>query len=157
AGHRRELEEVQGRRTALAARAAARDERASQRSRALARAEAARFQASSLEAKVAEEEARSSALLDFSALLRQYVVAVFEAVLSDLSQPTSATLASVPNTADLTVEFRPAERAGRSEIHSRVLISGVERPGDPISGGQEVSVELATDLAFFDVVCGRGE
>lgn len=93
---------------------------------------------------------------DFAALLRSYVVAVFEEVLTDLSTTANAILGRVPNVSDCSLNFCFEERAGKQEVGERVYVAGAERDRDDLSGGQEAAFELAVDLALFDVVFGRG-
>jgi hypothetical protein len=85
---------------------------------------------------------------------------IFEDVLNEISAVTNDILAKVANVSHLTIEFRTEKENATGSISSRITPVIFNRGREVsfkagISGGMQVAVELAIDLAFGDVVSRR--
>jgi DNA repair exonuclease SbcCD ATPase subunit len=104
--------------------------------------------------KKAHEEA------DFAAMMKGFLGAIFDEVLTEISVETNEILKGIPNTPTTTVAFvsevLTAKGSLRQEIRPIVTKNGaVIDLESGVSGGQMESVELAVDLSIAKVIGDR--
>lgn len=109
--------------------------------------------AQSLETDLAREQ-------DFQDMLKDFLAAVFDEALAEISDETNHILAGVPNTANVTLQFRSETMTQKGTAKKSIVpvmtVGGHEaKLGSGCSGGMISSVELATDLAVRSVVSRR--
>jgi DNA repair exonuclease SbcCD ATPase subunit len=97
---------------------------------------------------------------DFQDMLKDFLAAVFDEALAEISDETNHILAGVPNTANVTLQFRSEtltqKGTAKKSIVPVMTVNGHEaKLGSGCSGGMISSVELATDLAVRSVLSRR--
>jgi len=97
---------------------------------------------------------------DYLDLLRGFRNKIFDEVLEAISLEASNVIAGLPNSQDMSIEFRSERETGagttKQEIKPVVFIHGEERTLlSSVSGGQLTSIELAVDLAVVQVISAR--
>jgi DNA repair exonuclease SbcCD ATPase subunit len=122
--------------------------------------EAAKARVAEATEKVKATQSALNIEQDFLELLKSFLTAIFDEVLTEIAWNANQMLAHVPNVAHVTVGFRSesatAKGTVKRAIQPFVTISGVERnPKTALSGGMATAVELAVDLAVRKVISAR--
>lgn len=114
------------------------------------------------QAKSKDLEGKLAAEKDFVALIGRegFLGSIFDEVLWEISDATNKILASIPNTAHVTLNFRSESTTQKGTIKKSIVpvvsIGGHEAPlASGCSGGMVSAVELAVDLAVAAVVSRR--
>lgn len=112
--------------------------------------------------RVADAETELNAEHDFEEMIgyRGFLGVIFDEILAEITEETNAILASVANTAHVTVHFASEavsqKGVARKEIRPVVTIGGYQASLESgASGGMGSSIELAVDLAVAAVVSKR--
>jgi DNA repair exonuclease SbcCD ATPase subunit len=97
---------------------------------------------------------------DFQDMVKDFLAAVFDEALAEISDETNHILSGVPNTANVTLQFRSETMSQKGTAKKSIVpvmtIGGHEaKLSSGCSGGMISSVELATDLAVRSVVSRR--
>jgi DNA repair exonuclease SbcCD ATPase subunit len=97
---------------------------------------------------------------DFQGMLKGFLSAIFDEILSEITDETNTTLGTLPNVAHMTIRFVSDYQTQKGTTKQAIVpiasFNGDDRPLDSgCSGGMETSVELAVDLAVAHVVARR--
>lgn len=93
---------------------------------------------------------------DYAELIGKDFVSEYLAdTLAEISSIANQFLSRIPNSSSCSIVFEPIDKGGKVDIGTKIFVGGVERTGDPLSGGQYSSVELACDLALNVVIRSR--
>lgn len=98
-----------------------------------------------------EELARMSEERDLATMLREFLRAIVEEVLQDISLRASSMMSSIPNVAHCSINLKVGEKRGIVPT----INMGEDRPLESCSGGMTTSIELAVDLAVSSVLKER--
>lgn len=112
------------------------------------------------EAQFKELESTLKREQDFQDMFKDFLAAVFDEALAEISDETNHILSGVPNTANVTLQFRSETMTQKGTAKKSIIpvmtVNGHEaKLGSGCSGGMISSVELATDLAVRSVVSRR--
>lgn len=107
-------------------------------------------------------ERRLQVETDFAGLVGRegFLGAIFDEVLAEIAEATNAILAAVPNTSNVSIQFKTESFTQKGTTKKTIVpvvsIGGHEAPmASGLSGGMTTTVELAVDLAITEVVGRR--
>jgi len=105
---------------------------------------------------IAQLDANRNREKDFAELIgKDFISEYLNDSLSEISTVANQFLTRIPNASGCSVVFEPIDKGEKRDIGTKIFVGGVERGGDPLSGGQYSSVELACDLALNVVIRSR--
>lgn len=86
---------------------------------------------------------------------KDFISDYLASALQEITTITNQFLTRIPNVSNCSIVFEPVDKGEKREITTRIFVDGIERTGEPLSGGQFSSVELACDLALNVVIKNR--